>query len=299
MKKYLLSIVLTLIGATSMGQWFGDNYDLNFEDTLGLQHLIIDTVSNPTNIWQVGAPQKSIFINAFSLPNAIVTDTINSYPTNDTSIFIIKNVAMGGGFVMPHTVVLSGEYFVNSDTLSDYGTIEFSPDNGINWIDLINDTIYSEYYWWDYPKPTLTGNSDGWKNFYVNIAELGPIFNIQDGDTILYRFTFISDNVQTNKDGLMFDNFHFEDWVEAIQELKDDGLLSVYPNPVRDLMKIQVKMVSDKQRITIYNQIGQILFDNLNFNGETIDTRQLFNGVYTLKYSDTKNFSIKKFIVYH
>jgi hypothetical protein len=298
MKKLLLSISLTLIAVATFGQLY-DNYDLNFENAIALQHLQIDTLTNQNNLWQVGAPQKTLFTSAFSAPNVIVTDTFNSYPKNDTSSFIILNVALGGGFVMPHTVILAGEYYANTDTLTDYGTIEFSPDNGTTWIDLINDTTYASYFWWGSPKPTLTGNSNGWQYFYTNIAGLGPIFNIQDFDTVLFRFTFISDSIQTNKDGLMFDNLHFEDWVEGIEEIQNDNLISISPNPVSDELRIHRTKVSANYRIQILNYTGQILSDNSNFSGETIDTRQLSNGIYLLKYSETKNFSVKKFVVHN
>jgi hypothetical protein len=301
MKKLLFSISLILIAATSFGQWLGDSYYiLNFEDTFALQHLRIDTLINQNNLWQVGSPQKTIFTSAFSVPNVIVTDTTNSYPTNDTSSFIIVNVVTGGGFELPpHTVILAGEYYVNSDTLTDYGTIEFSPDNGTTWVDLINDTTYASLLLWIFQKPTLTGNSNGWQSFKLQLAQLGPVFNIQDGDTVLYRFTFISDSIQTNKDGLMFDNLHFEDWVEGIEEIQNDNLISIFPNPASDELRIHRTKVSANQRIQILNYTGQVLYSNSNFIEEAIDIRQLTNGTYLLKYSDSKNFSIKKFVVQH
>lgn len=77
----------------------------------------------------------------------------------------MTNIASGLGFTWPHTVILSGQYFVNSDTLTDFGIIEMSPDNGNTWIDLINDTINAYAIQWNVTKPTLTGNSNGWLNF--------------------------------------------------------------------------------------------------------------------------------------
>lgn len=300
MKIILLSISLTLISAASFGQWLGDNfYTLNFEDTFELHHLRIDTLTNQNNLWQVGSPQKTFFTSAFSTPNVIVTDTINSYPTNDTSSFIIVNVASGSGFVWPHTVILAGEYNVNSDSLTDYGTIEFSPDNGTTWVDLINDTAYASYLSWQLPKPVLTGNSNGWQYFWVHLAQLGPVFNIQDGDTVLYRFTFISDSIQTNKDGLMFDDLHFEDWIEGIEEIQNDNLITIFPNPTAEELFIKQNTKTDKQSIQVFDFTGQLVLENLNFSGQTIDTRQLNNGVYLLKYSDTKRYSLKKFVVQH
>jgi hypothetical protein len=300
MKEFILSISLTLFAATSFGQWFDDaNYYMNFEDTFVLEHLRIDTLTNENNLWQVGSPQKTIFTSALSLPNAIVTDTIYSYPTNDTSSFIIVNVA-DLGFELSQFVILAGEYNVNSDTLTDYGTIEFSPDKGTTWIDLLNDTIYYSLFFTWYPsKPVLTGNSNGWHYFEAGLAGFGSAFNIQYGDTILYRFTFISDSIQTNKDGLMFDDFHFEDIAEGIAEIENDNLISIYPNPVKDQLSIKTNQTSSSPSIQIINYQGEILYDHKNFHGDLINTHDLINGLYFLRYSDTKSFSIKKFVVSH
>lgn len=284
----------------AIGKTFGQSpeYYLNFENSNELQHLSIDTSSDTSNIWQVGSPQKTIFSSAFSLPNVIVTDLLNPYPINDTSVFMITNIA-GGGFDGPHTATLEAEYSVNSDSTKDYGTIEFSPDKGSTWIDLITTTAYAPYFSWPEPKPILTGNSNGWKHFYVNLAGLGLVFNIQYGDTVLYRFTFITDSIQTNKDGLMFDNFHFIDYQEGIKEVQNDNLISLYPNPTPDLLTVKRTKSNDKQTIQILNYSGQVLYENQNFTGEKIETKQLNNGVYLLKYSDTNSFSIKKFIINH
>lgn len=298
MKNILILNFLSFVSISVFGQ-LGDYYDLNFDGSFSIEHLAIDTSSNPNNIWQVGMVQKSIFSSAFSPPNVIVTDTINAYPTNDTSSFILTNVVYGPGFMLPFVVIVSGQYYVNSDTLTDYGTIEMSPDNGNTWIDLINDTVYTDAIWWGTTKPTLTGNSNGWLNFNANIAGLGPIFNIQSGDTILYRFTFISDSVQTFKDGLMFDDFHFEDYAEGIEEIQNDNLISVYPNPVNDQLSIKINQINSSQTIQITNYQGQVVYDNKYFQDSYIDTKHLNNGLYFLSYSDTKSFSVKKFVVNH
>ncbi len=102
MKRFLFtSGLLIAIISSSFGQPSDDNlydtYFLNFDNQHGLQHLTIDTISNPNNIWQIGSLHKTVFTNAYSVPNALVTDTINTYPINDTSTFIITNVARGGG----------------------------------------------------------------------------------------------------------------------------------------------------------------------------------------------------------
>jgi len=299
MKKLILATSLTLITLTSFGQWLGDQYYiLNFDDTTELHHLRIDSLTNHNNLWQIGALHKTIFNNAFTIPNVIVTDTSNPYPVNDTSAFTIVNIVSGYGWQYNHTASLQGEYFVDTDTLNDFGTIEFSPDNGTSWYDIVNDTFITNrtlFQGWI----TLTGNSNGWQPFFVNLAPLGQLFNVQLNDTILFRFTFISDNIQTNKDGIMFDDLHFEDYFEGIDEIQDDDLISVFPNPTSGELRIQRKTFNDKTRIQIYNYTGEILYENQIFTGDAIDTRQFRNGIYLLKYSDLNRFSIKMFEVQH
>jgi len=234
-------------------------YEIDFEENFCIHHLTIDTINFPNNIWQIGAPQKPVLNNALSQPNVIITDTLKSYPANDTSVFVVNHYATGYGFQWPHTVVLAGNFYVNSDSLNDYGMLEFSPDNGSTWIDLINDTIYNSFYYWNLSTPpVLTGNSDGWEHFSVYLAELGPVFNIQYGDTVKYRFTFISDSIEDNMDGLMFDDLHFEDWVESIDEYRSGTIYSsVFPNPSSQSLTIEFdNQNSSTFQLTIFNNIG-------------------------------------------
>ena len=60
---------------------------ITFDNAVYKEAIEIDTVHYHHNIWQVGAPHKSVFTSAQSLPNAIVTDTANPVPPNDTSVF--------------------------------------------------------------------------------------------------------------------------------------------------------------------------------------------------------------------
>jgi hypothetical protein len=260
--------------------------------------LKIDTTSNPNNVWQIGAPQKTIISSAYSTPNLIITDTINHYPPNDTSVFIFKHID-NGGYSYHHSAELAGYYKVNSDSLNDYGTIEISLDKGTTWVNLITDTVYSDYYYWQTEKPTLTGNSDGWKNFWVRLEDLGIVFPIEFGDTILIKFTFISDAIENNLDGLAYDNFQFCDGWEGIEEVKDNSLIEIYPNPTNNLLFIVRKKQPKLETIQLYTYSGQLLFEDGNFKSNFIDTRQLNLplGLYFLKYSTENRISIKSFIV--
>jgi hypothetical protein len=232
---FLFAFAMLLCGAA----YSQNNYCISFEGT-GLHenetdHLLwIDTLANPDNTWQIGAPQKPVFTSASTQPNAIVTDTLDSYPVNDVSSFLLRH-NVGLGFLMPNWVVLAGRYAVDSDTLTDFGTIEFSPDNGGLWIDLVNDTSYGSAIDWGTfnTPPALTGSSGGWREFAVHLEQLGPLFQMTEYDTVLFRFTFTSDGVQTNRDGLMFDSLSVWDVPPVgIQEHVGTQLqVQVFPNP--------------------------------------------------------------------
>ncbi len=304
MKKFLFLFPLSILSFTLFGQVTCGNIAMpenwRFDDNSSPYGYLlqIDKVSNPNNIWQIGTPQKTFISEAYSSPNVIITDTINHYPPNDTSVFIFKHIDQGG-YSTPHSAELAGYYKVNSDSLNDFGTIEISLDKGVTWINLLTDNIYSSYYDWQTPKPVLTGNSDGWQNFWVRLARLGEPFNVEPGDTILLKFTFISDANSDELDGLAYDNFQFCDGVEGIGDIQDTDLISVFPNPTNNLLYIISNKPHPKQAIQVFSYTGQLLFEDRNFSSDFIDTKKLNlkDGVYFLKYSDTKKSSLKTFIV--
>jgi len=292
MKTLLLNMSLILISASSFGQ---NIYDITFDDNSYLNQVRIDTLFNPNNIWRVGSPSKAVFTSAYSFPNVIVTDTVNPYPINDTVSFTVIHIADGGWASAYPKVDIGGWYYVNSDTLTDYGYIEFSPDLGNTWFRA--DSSEGFCTWGATEElPTFSGNSNGWKHFYYCLQ---VPYAVNFGDTILYRFKFISDGVQTNKDGLMFDDLHFEDWAEGIAEIQNDNMISISPDPTSDILRIHRTKIHNNQTVQILNYTGQVLYDYENFIGETIDTRQMTNGIYLLKYSATNTFSIKKFVIQH
>ena len=107
----------------------------------------------------------------------MITDTINLYPISNYSSFIIQNIASYGNIY--GMKMFTGNYMVNTDSLTDYGKIEFSPDNGITWVNIINDTTYSASITCYSTKPVLTGNSGTFYLFFdVVLADNGSVFNI-------------------------------------------------------------------------------------------------------------------------
>ncbi|WP_276133873.1 T9SS type A sorting domain-containing protein [Polluticoccus soli] len=301
MKKLftLLAILLPYL-PNAQGWYFYDQ--CNLDASGGCSHqFIIDTANYPNNKWQTGKPQKTIFDSAFSYPNAIATDTLNPYPTNDTSVFIVKHT----NSIWPFVSVFSLRFMYKLDIDSgEIAKIEVSGDSGLHWVNaMTEDTIYD--FFWAEPKPRLDTSSHEWKAFDVVMSAWRNAAYFQktypsyiSADTFLYRFTFISDGVQTNKEGWMMDNFLFQDWVEGVKDLQNNHLVDVYPNPSSGDITIKNNSTRDhKSVVSIYNLQGQKAYrtENIPSNGQL--HLDLPDGLYYLKYSADEQYAIKKITI--
>ena len=288
MKAIILILALFLGINMVYAQSWEEDYYLNFDQPEYLDHVSFDTVNFPGNSWQIGQPQKNIFNQALSFPNVMVTDTTNPYPINDTSVFVIKNLGTQG--VMYGLEVLQGFYYVNSDSLNDYGLFEFSPDNGATWIDLINDTSnLPNISWWS-ERPVLTGNSNGWIYFEVMLMDIGSAFQTGFGDTIIYRFSFISDNIPEESDGLMYDNFNFYEFIEGISEIRFKSVkTSISPNPSSSYFRIDFENpYNDSFQLNIYDENSKLMMSNDNVTGHSTGFKAaiLTPGIYFYKLTN-------------
>jgi hypothetical protein len=284
-----LLLVLLLLPHFGFTQSNIPQYNFTFEDTTHEYFMYRDTLSNPNCIWQVGEPQKTVFTTSVSLPNAIVTDTINSYPINDTSSFIIKH-EVGDGFLKyggTPGIHLSADYFVNTDTLNDYGKIEFSPDNGNSWILISDDTLDGEFgtTWPIISDCSLTGNSYNWKSFFIDMSAYNyTLFNV--GDSVQYRFTFISDGNSENLDGLMFDNITILDVSFGGTEEFTKSSNNSYPNPFSNQLTFKVN--NETTNLIIYDINGKTVYTTQFKNQSLIEinTSQFESGMYFYELLD-------------
>ena len=299
--------LLLLLPYYSLAQWVG--FNINFDSNNNLNHLYIDTVSNPNNIWQIGVPDKPYFYNPTSL-KAIVTDTLTPYPPNDTSSFIIWAV------FEPQTIhdfsFLSAFYKVNSDTLNDYGKIEFSADLGSTWVLISDDTLQYiqgtdtvswpkivDYSNGDLDDIQLTGTSsngfsiyfyitDFWGTDFFNfqVDDFENFFNLSYGDTMMFKFTFISDNNPESMDGLLFDNIQFmQEYPTGINENKFETF-NIYPNPASTEIQIQ-NLNAEIASIKIYSMDGRQVYLQNNPNQNKIPIEFLENGTYQILLETT------------
>jgi hypothetical protein len=312
MKKLLLILLATIAMIQSKGQTNYINvcaecmdyrsFDFNSPDDSTFYFFSTDT-SQSDNIWQQGVPVKSVFTSGYYGPKAFVTDTLNPYPVNNISSFeysIIncnaETAAQNCGGYWGTSMQVT--YMIHSDDSIDGGTIEIS-HNGSPFINIIDDPgieIQGEIYTVNdtiesLGKPGFSGNTDEWKFFYIWFSSFFGL------DTVTLRFTFASDSIQTNKDGWLIGFISMGGEFEGIEKIHYDNLISVYPNPTSDELRVVSAKISDNSRVQILNLQGQVLYDNENFKGDLINIQQLPNGVYLLKYSDSKYFAVKKFVV--
>jgi hypothetical protein len=248
-----------------------------------------DTVSNPANIWNEGMPHKAVFDNPFS-GIAMITDTGSNYPVNDTSSFIIGQTAMGSWEYPGGQTALTGHYWVNSDSLTDYGKIEVSVDKGLNWIDILIDTSYD--FFSAGGKPVLTGNSNGWKSFQMNLNDFADSMHLTIGDTILFKFSFISDGIETNKDGLMFDELFFYDWWESSVSPVAIVPSRINPNPSTDFVTVQslTQFYYSKAKLSVLDLAGREVLRKTFTENERllVPVKGLQNGVYFYRITTDK-----------
>jgi hypothetical protein len=289
MKKSLTLLLICLTSSLAFSQNWGDDYCIDFDDQENRDHLFIDTLNYPGNIWQIGHPWKVAFDSAQSAPNVIVTDTINSYPVNNNSAFIIKDLATEG--MIMGIEVFWGYYNVQTDSLNDYGKIEFSPDKGITWYDLIADTLYRASWEWFSYEPVLTGNSGGWKFFEILMYDIASVFDIHIGDTVMYKFSFVSDSIPENLDGIMYDNLCFWEFIEGISEIRFKPIeTSIYPNPSSSNFMIKFKNPQDDSfQLNVYNARSKLMFSKEGVNGTTVGfgKENLPAGIYFYKLTNS------------
>lgn len=297
--KFILFIDLLFIGNFAKSQ---DDYYINFDFGFTIENVFIDTISNSSNSWEIGTPQKDILSNAYSEPNVIITEISNSYPVNDTSSFYIKHIARGD-YENGQFAYLEGKYFVNSDTLTDYGKIEFSPDNGTAWYDILSEENTVQFWNGLNNIPVLSGNSNDWKLFRFDTGYFcySNQINVGWGDTIVYKFTFISDSIDTNKDGLMFDDFRLIDFIESVNEIGMNKIeSSCFPNPVQKNITIRFdNPLYEKFDVFIYDVKGSIL-KTITTNTDLIDLscEKFEKGLYYYKLVNKKDnlFSFGSFV---
>lgn len=317
MKKYfIISVLFVLISTASSAQLrgIGDTTDIwhfaRFEET----PLYISIPDQTDNIWQIGPPQKEFFDQAYSQPNAIVTDTIQTYPTNNHSYFQLT-VSSDYIYIFPYNIFVDFTHKINTDEGLDGGYITASWDNGGTWVNAINDSVYLGQ---TYPffnedhmytnedtlangEPGFSGSSNEWVTSTLNWYVM-PVRTFHP-DTLLLRFHFFSDNNENQLDGWMIDDIK----VYSIDVggsnkglMRDNSIMKIAPNPLSEASVIKLDQTYQRSHLIIYNSKGiPVKEETFSFLKEIpLGQIKLKPGVYIVKMVvDDNTEAIRKVIV--
>ena len=259
--KAILSLFLTVATIQMYAQ--SERQANNF-DTEGTLEIMIDSTSADT-IWQIGIPQKSVLNETSSQPNALMTDTLNTYPVNTNASFTVEM----SEFTMEFFPYIQLEWFYKTDfeDAVDGGIIEVSYDLGQTWSNIFTDTIYRPEVVGTYQYDTLhnqvagmTGTSElSWMAICWGTAIGSPPADIEN---VQVRFTMTTDSVDSQHDGWLIDNFNVGLLViGSTANRVNFKNMTVYPNPALNEIELNIaEIINEDVDVYIYDNAGQIIY---------------------------------------
>lgn len=240
MKRYLFSLLLFPVCLFSQP----DHYQyFDGADTSSYNSIIISIDTLNGNVWQVGKPQKNIFDSAATFPNAIVTDTINYYPINDSSYF---EFYFDNSWWQFGILALQWKQKLDFEQGSDGGIIEFSLDKKQTWQNAFNNPYVYNFYGYNLSNAQLltsngvaafTGTDSTWKDIWLCFS---ASFLQASADTTWFRYKIYSDSSNTQNEGWIIDNMILRLTIaHTIDEKKSEKYLNVYPSITNGKLNIE------------------------------------------------------------
>ncbi len=254
--------------------------------------VYIDTADTAhVNTWQIGPPQKTIFNSAATSPNVIVTDTLNTYPIGDTSVFTIgfKPSLWASWGVL----AIRWAQKLDMDHAHDWGVVEYSIDSGNTWENIFaNPFVYNLYGFQTANVDTIdtgfcafTGTDTTWRDIWLCFG----LSSVSDIDTMLLRFTIMTDTVDSMKEGWMIDNFmaHITYAHTVAKDPFHNTEIRVYPNLSAGIVNIEapaVKQFHITEYLGVINMAGKVVKEYRNIPTKYyIDLSDQPPGLYYLK----------------
>jgi hypothetical protein len=264
LKLLLLTFALVLTCSLTKGQAQYLQY-FDGADTSVSNSIIIDIDTSSSNVWQIGKPQKVLFDSAATFPNAIVTDTLNPYPANNISRF---------QFVVPQPqstpwgiLALQWKQKLDMDQGQDGGLVEFSID-GITWQNAFNNPYVYNFYGFNAPNAdtlatgeyAFSGTDPNWRDIWL-CYDLSWTWSVSD--TVLIRYTLISDSANNNREGWMIDNMSAHiTWVHTVKKGEGEEYMKVYPTATNGVLNIEGAHLTEYhiiESIEVINSEGKIV----------------------------------------
>lgn len=304
--RQLLLVLCVLITNVTFGQNFMqyfDGADTICDPTRWPSAVCVTINNDSTNIWQIGPPKKSNFDSAATFPNAIITDTANFYPANNTSSF---------QFTVPPRLnvgilAIQWKQKLDMDLGLDGGKIEFTKDKGATWQSVFNNPLVYKFYGYDPLNVDTLPNGDfafsGTDTVWRDIWLCYDISSIRN-DTLTLRFTFTSDSINNNKEGWLIDNILLHITImHTVGEVKLEKYLNVYPNPTSDIIYIETQKIQSFhiiEQMQLINSIGQVVEEWKQIPTKFfINAKNHSNGLYYLKVKTNIHTEVIPVVINH
>lgn len=300
MKQPLLLLVLLAITANATRAQ-RIKYSQYFEGTSNIT-INLDTTSG--NTWQIGRPQKTIFDSAHTTPNVLVTDTVNTYPPNNTSIFTF-GMNLNTWTQWGITAVRWMQKLDMADSIHG-GTVEFSLDTGATWRNVFTDTmVYNFYGFKNSNKDTLpdgklgfTGRDTTWSDIWLCYR----YNSYQQSDSIIFKFTMKSDSTDNNNEGWMIDNLLVQETIfHTVSNTDPNQTFIVYPTLTDGIVKIESdKDAGDIDNIVVTDMNGKaVLRKEVHGSTTTIDISAMPAGNYLVGVHTQKKIEMYRITLQH
>jgi hypothetical protein len=291
MNKNILFFIAVIYSSFSNAQFNKHVQYFDGADTTAAYSILIKMDPSPGNIWQVGKPQKTLFKKASTLPNAMVTDTLNAYPANNISRFSCN---LNPPY-FPGVLAMQWMQKLDMESNGDGGIVEFSVNSTGVWYNAFTSPyVYNFFGYNSGNKVTLlsgeqafSGRDTMWRNVWLCIQTSWLNTNT---DTLKFRFTFKSDLTGTlGEEGWMIDNMVLDATIHHTAKGFSDQVeyLKVYPAATDGRIHIEAQK---QQQYHVIESIEVIGLDGrmMKKYGKSptrffIDINELDNGMYYVR----------------
>lgn len=297
-KAIVLGITIS-IGVQCYAQVSEPYGSLIFEDSLTLDPMYdwITIPSEETNIWQVGKSNKDFLSESNMQHIVIITDTLNSYPESLDDYFLISIPEYDNSRSWPEGI-LSFYHKYQTDSLYDGGIIEISYDYGFSWKNILYDVIHIDNHFTGLYSdidtivggiPAFSGSTSEWiyTEFHWRWMALVKSSYSEPTSYPVLRFRFVSDDNNSGKDGWAINRIVFRAYdISGSVEERINSIANVYPNPVSDLLNIEIPIHLDDLDFMLYSQDGRIQINEVISRSQVLDLSQLSIGLHFYTLSD-------------
>jgi len=135
----------------------------------------------------------------------------------------------------------------------------------------------------------LSSNNQ-WQQFSIDLSSVAS--------QSITRFVMFLDQGVVNWDAYFLDDFNVSSVPLDVHEMNDSGVISVYPQPARDNLNIDIKLSNnDENRLDLYDIQGKVLLStvvNQNSDNVSLDVSELNSGIYFIKIQSKNDLHTKK-----